>query len=315
MDMKTNAFRAALSVALMVLGGLTALAQDDVEWWYDRNDKANAVAYEVGFYGRDSMEIANLGFEDAGGAYDGTYKAVKGAPGKYEFVFEYSNYDEDGTYKAVKGTFSMSKTKDGLLHIRFDKALKDCIESGKDLALFKKGSELQAKLGSAKPNVLDLFKAVYPYTFDYTVMCAYDFIVKGKSDVQYEDNPAPDHKTVDLANGYISYDTGGDPPSPLECCYWRMTDGELLLALNVMGESPSVPPTYYVQFFVFNASRGTVREVEPASIGFGLPDSDEGDFNVALPKRGRDVTVSYLNEEYEKGKHYTLKWNGKGFAR
>ena len=161
------------------------------------------------------------------------------------------------------------------------------------------------------PNILDFFKAVRPYEKESMVEAAYLFIVEGKPS-NVEGKHVFDTKKVDYANGYIYYFTAGAPGSSLECCYWNCADKQhKIFAINLLGESPWLQPTYYLAFYRYTNETKQMVKIDPP---FTLKKPEGREWNYKLPEKGKDIMVNILADDYEVPERtITLKWNGDGF--
>lgn len=232
-------------------------------------------------------------------SYDGSYEI--GTDGK--IAYSLTNCDKD--CEAEEGTISVGRSGE-FYTFSFDQDLPDVAIADSPLVMFNTAELYPVKLG-AKPSVRDLFKASLSYLFNPIVKAAATFILDGKQ-------PDPEltaTKVVDLPSGFLSFQSGGAPGSGMEACIWRCNDGSTMLAINVLGESPDVQPTTALYLFRYYSDGRLMRlDGESEKIfhyNTRIPQS------VSLPRKGKDIKVTQLNDAYEAETTETLKWAGNGF--
>jgi hypothetical protein len=187
----------------------------------------------------------------------------------------------------------------------------------------------------ASPSITDLFRAYCESQMDFIgarnadaeemLKPAYNLICKGKS-LHTDNGQIFDHKTVDLKNGYLSYCSGGAPPSGLEACFWNTANRtEKIFAVNFVHDHPDASHTFLLEFYRYN-NEGQL--MSPVNI-WDLTGMSETEFtetyantelrNVrfSLPQSGKDIDVG-IGGFSESGDRYDgvdfFRWNGNGFT-
>ena len=120
--------------------------------------------------------------------------------------------------------------------------------------------------------------------------------------------------TVDDKNGYVFYEfLYEDVAIRMEMCYWNESDGKhRLFAFNnmatVQNGRPVLTENSGLVFYRYN--NATKKMTYCAPPGF---DVDYFDSTYALPRTGKNITVTHWNEDGSK-QEKILKWNGRTFS-
>jgi hypothetical protein len=155
---------------------------------------------------------------------------------------------------------------------------------------------------------------------------AYQYICGGKS-IRTDKGRAFDKKTVDLKNGYLSYDNGGAPPSSVEACFWNTSDkARKILAVNFAHDRPDAVHTFLLDFYRYD---NALRSMTPAGEPWEATNLSQREFNerfgnterryvrFILPQSGKDIDVG-IGGFNENGDRYDgveqLNWSGNGFT-
>lgn len=259
-------------------------------------------------------------FEEPDELTEGTYKRITeedGVNGEYRYTIE--EFYEDG--RALTGRFRMRDltNSEGIVRITFLTEWPGLAKANQTLDFYFPDGLPTVKLGQ-NPTVTQLLKGVYPYTMDGILNLAYRAIIEGK-----EPEAGAGEKTVDVPNGYIRYISGGAPPSGMECCKWRCSDGGILFIINCMKESIDVLPTSCIWCFkydpdtqtieygdIFNAYETRINpddETSPAAYLW----HGEKRFALELPRQGKNIKLHFLAEDDSITETHILRWNGNGF--
>ena len=267
----------------------------------------------IRFSAAGNMRVINAGYMDVAAIYDGSYERQDGD--RYSFTLLSGYPMDEKKPEEFSGNFSMKVADDGLLHFTSDRKIPECCNAGKEYVLYQRGSDVPVSLGSLNPTVLDLLKAVGEYQItDFPVRNAYDYITTGKNGNTIEGTPDTQVREQNLKNGFLYYADGRDASTELECRRWNCDGGEeVLLAVNEKSRMFGSMLTVNSRIFIFNVKRGTIREVEPASVGFVTPDGNT--YRVDLPRGDNGVMVIVHTKGVDDPYAYYLHWNGKGFDK
>lgn len=125
--------------------------------------------------------------------------------------------------------------------------------------------------------------------------------------------------TVDQKNGFVLYESRyEDQLQRIEMCYWNEADKKhKLFAYSISSftnDWPALGQFDGVVFYRYDNAKKQLSFVTD-DIGFEQEFVNEDGVNVtyALPRSGKDITVTYWYPDEEKQK--TLKWTGSGFSR
>ena len=163
---------------------------------------------------------------------------------------------------------------------------------------------------AAKPNVLQLFSAALPYTFNPMLKDAEKLLVYGRQPVGGQTARC----VKDLRNGFVSYTGGGAPPSGMEACIWRCTDGTTLLAINCLGEGVDVLPTVQLYFFRYDPKTQTLtRQDRMSETVCPVAVTRRINLTVKLPRQGKDIKLVTYSNGGDVTKTQTVAWKGNGF--
>ena len=124
--------------------------------------------------------------------------------------------------------------------------------------------------------------------------------------------------TIDSKNGFVLYEwKDGQQMQKVEICYWNETDGKhKLIAWNAVSffDGRYSPGQYDALVFYRydNTSKKMSLFHNPGfEVEYGTEDGAW--ISYALPRSGKDITVSYWYENANT-KQKVLKWNGSGFG-
>lgn len=147
------------------------------------------------------------------------------------------------------------------------------------------GAQAAAAQSPAPKTVADFFLLVPEKYFSYDLRFREE-LLRG----QYRS------ATVDIRNGYISWDAS-DAPDSFEFAIFRKTDGSYVVAYNDTGDDFDQPED---DLILLAYERGTWRDVTRAL----LPATVDGTLVYKLPRQGKDIEVTDQGGR----RLYTLTW-------
>ena len=123
--------------------------------------------------------------------------------------------------------------------------------------------------------------------------------------------------TIDQKNGFAVYETKYEGEMlRIEMCYWNEADQKhKLFAFSI---SSFVNGKYEpgqndgLTFFRYNNTTKTMNAFFDVGFDIDMATSDGGWISYALPRAGKDITVTYWKNGRKSFK--TLKWNGRKFS-
>lgn len=124
--------------------------------------------------------------------------------------------------------------------------------------------------------------------------------------------------TVDLKNGFVVYESKYDNHLlRIEACFWNESDGKhRLFAFNVRSYSDgkaSLGQYDGMSFFRYDNAAKTMSRTD--DVGFEQEYYANGCIvTYSLPRSGKDITVTYWNEDNGNKTEKTLKWGGRRFS-
>lgn len=121
----------------------------------------------------------------------------------------------------------------------------------------------------------------------------------------------------DEKNGYAIHSEEGAGGYQFACCYWKTTDGKILVALSSHSHDCVERTVYdcssFLLFFNYNTD---THLLEPIQQPFNLNIANPNHLRVALPQKGTDIQLDLCERktcDFGMDYNYLLKWNGKGF--
>lgn len=305
-----------LSFSINAYGSQQNSTQSDVTIYgtWRWNKSAPNEAYEITFSDNGNMRLVRLNSFDVAPEYEGKFSKLP--QGENEYSFELSML-YGGDRPPVKGHFTARIDHGTILHFNTAATLEEINFEGSDMVFFKEeGGTYPLAISSDNPTVLDIFKALYPFTFDEKISDAYRFIVNGTSSNDFNDTEI-DKKIVDLANGYMYYSTSGvspfddsfEWPSALECRCWKCDDGNVLFAMNRMREPVDLWLSE-VEFYRYDVKNKMVTTIDAP---FSLRIEEDDYWHFALPQKGNDIEVICYDDNLAKKSSVLLRWNGNEF--
>ena len=207
-----------------------------------------------------------------------------------------------------EGSFSITPAGNSI-DVTLNTQLEGVGEKGFSIHMFNTAECHHVSL-AAKPDVLQLFSAALPYTFNPMLKDAEKLLVHGRQPV----GGLTGKCVKDLRNGFVSYTGDGAPPSGMEACIWRCTDGTTLLAVNCLGEGVDVQPTVQLYFFRYDPKTRTLTRLDRMSETVcPVAVTRRINLTVKLPRQGKDIKLVTHSYEGEVTETETVAWKGNGF--
>lgn len=128
-----------------------------------------------------------------------------------------------------------------------------------------------------------------------------------------------DFITLDEKNGYMLFSQEGGGWGCIECCYWKRTDGSILVAYvedshgeEMVGDDLKFVKESSINFFVYNKEQNVL---EPICASFDVKVGKGEHICWDLPQKGKDIgyTISADDDPQSEGKDFVLKFDGMGF--
>lgn len=178
--------------------------------------------------------------------------------------------------------------------------------------------DIRVRYQGAKPTITDLAWAFCDYmdnleeTGDRPSNAIMSAMIQQRKGIPQEEGET---FIIDEKNGYILYERVDDSyVNRMEMCYWNEADGKhKLFAFNnlatLMDGRPACTETSGLYFYRYNNATKKMVYCDPP--GF------EVDYSAtyALPRTGKHIVVTKWDENGNKIKETTLKWNGRRFSK
>ena len=305
-------FAAIASAAVMTFAGTVGqtpgISFQMLEGTWETYD-ASATGRQVtlSFNDDGTMQVCRVTSGDITGelpavSYSGTYKICP------EGVVTYSLKETMALGTHCEGSFSITPAGNSI-DVTLNTQLEGVGEKGFSIHMFNTAECHHVSL-AAKPDVLQFFSAALPYTFNPMLKDAEKLLVHGRQPV----GGLTGKCVKDLRNGFVSYTGDGAPPSGMEACIWRCTDGTTLLAVNCLGEGVDVQPTVQLYFFRYDPKTRTLTRLDRMSETVcPVAVTRRINLTVKLPRQGKDIKLVTHSYEGEVTETETVTWKGNGF--
>ncbi len=127
---------------------------------------------------------------------------------------------------------------------------------------------------------------------------------------------------LDVRNGYINARLMAELELRVQMCYWRCTNGNVLVGVSLSGDEYDPTATdedddrlvnNVNDLMFFEVKKGeAVWWPRTPKVMTGR-DFNFHDYNVELPRMGKDITLSPSDDDPNEG-NFLLKWNGSRFT-